>query len=278
MDSWIFLSLIYGLMCGTSDLFKKQALKSASVSQTLVIFNFVVLIILVFSGGDYTLNHSDFFFIFLKSFCVFLGWVVGYNVIKHMEISHYSIIMLSKVIFSAVLSVTLLGEVLTLKKIVGFLIISFAIAICNHSNKEKKLKTKYFLLTLFSAFLISLSLFLDKVILKTCSNFTLQFYYTILLIIFLLIYVIIKNERLSFGIIKSNFSIVNLGVVTFVADRLHFIAASHPHSSVVIMTLTRHSSLIVSVLVGSMIFKEKHLAKKLFSVLLIIVGLVVAIM
>lgn len=160
MDSWIFLSLIYGLMCGTSDLFKKQALKSASVSQTLVIFNFVILIILVFSGGDYTLNHSDFFFIFLKSFCVFLGWMVGYNVIKHMEISHYSIIMLSKVIFSAVLSVTLLGEVLTLKKNCGVFNNFVCHCYLQSLKQRKKIKNKiFFIHIVFRFFNFTIAIF-----------------------------------------------------------------------------------------------------------------------
>lgn len=274
MESWIFLSIIYGLLCGTSDLFKKQSLKKIPVTQELIIFNFVILIILIISGGNYELNFNNFYLILIKSFCVFLGWLTGFNAISKIDISNYSIIMLSKVIFTSTLSVIFLSEQITLNKTIGFIIISFGIVIANINKSSKKLKLKYLMLTLFSSLLISVSLFLDKVILTKVSNFNLQFYYTITLLIFLLIYLILKGERLNFGYAKSNYSVINLGIITYIADFIHFLAASNPHSSVVVMTLTRHSSLIVTVFIGTFVFKEKNLFQKFVAVLTIIIGLV----
>ena len=138
-------------------------------------------------------------------------------------------------------------------------------------------KLKYIFLTLISSFLISTSLFLDKVILKSTSNFSLQFYYTLTLIIFLLIYLIIKSEALNFSYAKKSYSVINLGIITFIADYIHFVAASHPNSSVVVMTLTRHSSLIITVFLGSLIYKEKNLLLKFIAVLIIIAGLVLTV-
>ena len=203
MESWIILSIIYGLLCGTSDLFKKQALKKVPLTQTIIIFNFVILIILIISGGNYALSFNSYYLIMLKSFCVFLGWLTGFYVIKKIDISVYSIIMLSKVIFTGVLSVIFLSEQINFNKILGFIIISFAIVLVNVNKTQKNVKLKYIFLTLLSSFLISTSLFLDKVILKNTSNFSLQFYYTLTLIIFLLIYLIIKSEALNFSYAKK---------------------------------------------------------------------------
>ena len=253
MESWIILSIIYGLLCGTSDLFKKQALKKVPLTQTIIIFNFVILIILIITGGNYALSFNSYYLIMLKSFCVFLGWLTGFYVIKKIDISVYSIIMLSKVIFTGVLSVIFLNEQINFNKILGFIIISFAIVLVNVNKTKKVIKLKYIFLTLISSFLISTSLFLDKVILKSTSNFSLQFYYTLTLIIFLLIYLIIKSEALNFSYAKKSYSVINLGIITFIADYIHFVAASHPNSSVVVMTLTRHSSLIIAGLVLTVI-------------------------
>jgi len=277
MESWIILSIIYGLLCGTSDLFKKQALKKVPLTQTIIIFNFVILIILIITGGNYALSFNSYYLIMLKSFCVFLGWLTGFYVIKKIDISVYSIIMLSKVIFTGVLSVIFLNEQINFNKILGFIIISFAIVLVNVNKTEKNVKLKYIFLTLLSSFLISTSLFLDKVILKSISNFSLQFYYTLTLIIFLLIYLIIKSEALNFSYAKKSYSVINLGIITFIADYIHFVAASHQNSSVVVMTLTRHSSLIITVFLGSLIYKEKNLLLKFIAVLIIIAGLVLTV-
>ncbi len=277
MESWIILSIIYGLLCGTSDLFKKQALKKVPLTQTIIIFNFVILIILIISGGNYALSFNSYYLIMLKSFCVFLGWLTGFYVIKKIDISVYSIIMLSKVIFTGVLSVIFLSEQINFNKILGFIIISFAIVLVNVNKTQKNVKLKYIFLTLLSSFLISTSLFLDKVILKSTSNFSLQFYYTLTLIIFLLIYLIIKSEALNFSYAKKSYSVINLGIITFIADYIHFVAASHQNSSVVVMTLTRHSSLIITVFLGSLIYKEKNLLLKFIAVLIIIAGLVLTV-
>ena len=277
MESWIILSIIYGLLCGTSDLFKKQALKKVPLTQTIIIFNFVILIILIITGGNYALSFNSYYLIMLKSFCVFLGWLTGFYVIKKIDISVYSIIMLSKVIFTGVLSVIFLNEQINFNKILGFIIISFAIVLVNVNKTEKNVKLKYIFLTLLSSFLISTSLFLDKVILKNTSNFSLQFYYTLTLIIFLLIYLIIKSEALNFSYAKKSYSVINLGIITFIADYIHFVAASHQNSSVVVMTLTRHSSLIITVFLGSLIYKEKNLLLKFVAVLIIIAGLVLTV-
>ena len=266
MESWIILSIIYGLLCGTSDLFKKQALKKVPLTQTIIIFNFVILIILIITGGNYALSFNSYYLIMLKSFCVFLGWLTGFYVIKKIDISVYSIIMLSKVIFTGVLSVIFLNEQINFNKI-----------LVNVNKTKKVIKLKYIFLTLISSFLISTSLFLDKVILKSTSNFSLQFYYTLTLIIFLLIYLIIKSEALNFSYAKKSYSVINLGIITFIADYIHFVAASHPNSSVVVMTLTRHSSLIITVFLGSLIYKEKNLLLKFVAVLIIITGLVLTV-
>lgn len=277
MESWIFLSIIYGLLCGVSDLFKKQSLKKVPVTQNLIIFNFVILVILIIGGGNYSLSFKNFLLIMLKSFCVFLGWLTGFRAIKKIDISNYSIIMLSKVIFTSMLSVIMLNEKITLNKVLGFVVISFGIIISNLGKSNKKIKFKYVLLTLLSSALISTSLFLDKIILKQVSNFSLQFYYTLVLLIFLLVFIIFKGERLNFGYAKTSLSVINLGIITYIADFIHFVAASNPNSSVVVMTLTRHSSLIVTVFLGSIIFNEKHYFQKFISVLIIIAGLVLTV-
>ena len=277
MESWIILSIIYGLLCGTRKKKKKQALKKVPLTQTIIIFNFVILIILIITGGNYALSFNSYYLIMLKSFCVFLGWLTGFYVIKKIDISVYSIIMLSKVIFTGVLSVIFLNEQINFNKILGFIIISFAIVLVNVNKTKKVIKLKYIFLTLISSFLISTSLFLDKVILKSTSNFSLQFYYTLTLIIFLLIYLIIKSEALNFSYAKKSYSVINLGIITFIADYIHFVAASHPNSSVVVMTLTRHSSLIITVFLGSLIYKEKNLLLKFIAVLIIIAGLVLTV-
>ncbi len=273
MESWIFLSLIYGLLCGSADLLKKQTLKSTSVFNTLAFFNLIILVLLIIMGGDLSISIDNYWLIFAKSLCVFLGWVTGFWAIKNTPISIYSILMLSKVIFAGLLSIAILNEELTTNKIIGFCVIAIGVIICNLGKKVNKIKLKYILITLLSSMLISVSLFLDKLILIDVNHYTLQTYYTISLLIFIFIFALIFKQSITLNSIKNNYCLYSLAIVNFLADWCHFAAAENPHSSVIIMTLTRHSSIIVSVIIGTIIFKEKHLLKKIISLIFIVFGL-----
>ena len=282
MDSWIILSLTYGLLCGTSDIVKKEALKQNNVSNVLLLFNLICLVLIVPTVTTFYLSIKNFMLILLKSFCVFLGWLLGFKSITLVPISLYGILMLSKILFSTLLGAIFLNESLSGLKILGMIIIIAGITLSNlnfktSKSKNQKVKIKHVLLTLSASLIISISVFLDKVILTEIQTQTLQFYYVILIVIFYLMFMLKTKTKVEFCAIKTNIFIPTLSAISFLADKCHFVAASNPNASVILMTLLRQSSLIVSVFVGGLIYKEKHLILKLFSCIIVIIGLILTI-
>lgn len=282
MDSWIILSLTYGLLCGTSDIVKKEALKQNNVSNVLVLFNLICLVLIVPTVTTFYLSIKNFMLILLKSFCVFLGWLLGFKSITLVPISLYGILMLSKILFSTLLGAIFLNESLSGLKILGMIIIILGITLSNLNFKTRKInnqkvKIRHVLLTLSASLIISISVFLDKVILTEVPTQTLQFYYVILIVIFYLMFMLKTKTKVEFCAIKTNIFIPTLSAISFLADKCHFVAASNLNASVILMTLLRQSSLIVSVFVGGLIYKEKHLILKLFSCIIVIIGLILTI-
>ena len=68
--------------------------------------------------------------------------------------------------------------------------------------------------------------------------------------------------------------IQNVFLLVF-GDRLLFIANSSPKSKVTVMTLLLQSSVIVTVVLGKVIYKEKHFLYKLLCASVIIGGIVI---
>ena len=63
-----------------------------------------------------------------------------------------------------------------------------------------------------------------------------------------------------------------------VGDRLLFEANASPSSEVTVMTIIKQSSVIVTVLLGWLIYKEKNIAYKLFCCLIVLAGISTAIL
>ena len=59
-----------------------------------------------------------------------------------------------------------------------------------------------------------------------------------------------------------------------VADKAMFIAYSIPNSQVVTLTVLQQVSVIVSILLGKILYKEKHIAYRIFCAILIASGIV----
>ena len=62
-----------------------------------------------------------------------------------------------------------------------------------------------------------------------------------------------------------------------IGDRLLFEANANPDSQVTLMTLIKQSSVIVTVLTGWLVFKEKNILYKLMCTLIVLTGIFIAV-
>ena len=61
-------------------------------------------------------------------------------------------------------------------------------------------------------------------------------------------------------------------------DKALFIANGYPESQVTIMTMIKQSSVIIAILSGKFIFREKNILQKMICAAIIIIGILIGIM
>ena len=189
---------------------------------------------------------------------------------------------MSRVIFSTLMGVIFLHETLTIKGIFSLLLIVSGLYIANrktNANKEGYRIRQIWLLFL-ACFLNGVSGTLDKYIMSsgTITSSALQFWFMLILSLMYLAYILIKKEKLELKKALTNPWIYALSFSLVLGDRLLFIANSDPASKVTIMTLIKQCSAIVTIVLGKIIYHEKHITKKLLCALIILIGIALAIL
>ena len=69
-----------------------------------------------------------------------------------------------------------------------------------------------------------------------------------------------------------------MSLLFIVADRALFIANESPNSTTVVMTVIKQSSILVTVLLGKLIFKEQNIIKRLLCASLVALGIVISVL
>ncbi len=295
---WIFLILLYGIFKGFREALKKKAMQTRSVSEVLFFYTlFAFLLVIPFSRGIFDLSWRAHLVIFLKSFAIFIAWICALNSIKRLPLSIYCVADMGRMLFSILFGVVFLSEALGILDGIGILLVLVGITLVNvHSKKgqelEEKPKRRVLLLVLASCVLNACSGTLDKWLLSTqgapkwflgdeiVTPSQMQFWYMLYLTALYGIYLVvgsaIKKERIY---IKRNITspvIWGLSLLFIIADRALFIANEDPNSTILVMTLLKQSSVVVSIILGKILYKEKHIGYRLVCASLIICGIVIS--
>lgn len=277
---WILFVLIYSLMKGTRDGMKKAALKKSSSNEILFFYTLIGLIlVLPFSKSAFTLAPIYIFYAFLKSAVVCTAWIFSFIALKKMSVSLYGIMDLSRMIFSTILGVFVLGESFTLPKAVGMLLVITGLLLV---NLKKNTESKGMTLTVLAAallccFLNAVSGTMDKVLMGHMESSQLQFWFMFFMTAIYGVVLIIRKEKISLKSIKTNYWVPIMSLSLIVGDRLLFEANANPASQITLMTVIKQSSVIITVLTGWLVFKEKHILYKLMCTAIILIGIFIAV-
>ncbi len=292
---WMLLTLFYGLVKGAREIFKKKALEKNSVIEVLLVYTFLSLLMVLpqapAAGG---LEPGQFLWIVLKSFVIFVAWIAGFKAIKQLPISMYGILDLSRVIFATLLGISVLGEAVTVNKMIGLVLVSAGLLFLKFNPfakcKESAVKTSevpvsvprqktglFVFLAFLSCILNAVSGLLDKILMGTMTSSQLQFWYTLFLVIFYALYALVTRTRISPALLK-NVWIWLLAAGLIVMDKALFIANGMPESQVTVMTLIKQSSVIVAILAGKFVFKEKNIVHKAICAAIVVAGIIVGVM
>lgn len=312
--SWILYTLIYGVLKGARDIVKKESLKISPAVEVLffyTLFSFILCIPMSQGIADIDMKYMPF--IVLKSFVIFIAWILSFHAIKNLPISIYGILDLSRVINATLIGFFILHETITRNQIIGMVLVAAGLLLLKRGKQKENVKVFMVVIALISCVLNSVSGFLDKVLTKFVTPSQLQFYYMMYLTLFYLIYFIAagiiesRKERtvagnagadsvdLSHGEgsevkkagvlggsmnIKravTNYWIWIIAILFVIADKSLFIANANPASKISVMTLIKQAGVIVVILAGKFIYKEKNIGHKFICAGIIIAGIVIAV-
>lgn len=278
MNNWIFLMVIHAFLASFFETSKKKAVEKNTVYEVLAGFSLIAfLMIAIITKDAFKINYEYLPVIFIKSSILVVAWILSIKALEKVQISLYSMIKISRIIFSVILSYIILGERITFIAFIGMLIIIGGLVLVNKTTyKEDNKKNSFipiiFLLICF--FLNSISAIIDKKILVYVTPTQLQFWFTFFLTIYYWGILAIKKDKLSFKQVKKNYWIPLIAICLVVGDRVLFTANANPNSKVIVITMINQLSVIISILLGKILFKEKDIIKKLLYSLLIILGVV----
>ena len=290
---WVGLILVYGIFKGLREALKKKAMGTNSVIEVLVFYTlFAFLMIIPFSHNVFAISYRYHIAILIKSSIIFVAWLCALNSIKRLPLSVYSVMDMARVIFSILLGVLLLGESVGILQGVGMVLVIAGITLVNLKSKQtptERPNKLVIVLVLISCLLNSVSGIMDKWLLSTqggrwflgdeiITSSQLQFWYMLYLTIFYIAYALIKREKINVKKCITCPWIWILSLLFVVADRALFVANSSPDSTVVVMTLIKQSSVLVTIAMGKIMYKEQHILYRILCAALIIAGIVLSVL
>ena len=289
---WVFLILIYGIFKGLREALKKKAMETNSVIEVLFFYTlFAFLMTLPMSRDILSVGLKYHLVLIVKSGIIFVAWLCALNSIKRLPLSIYSVIDMGRIVSAILLGVLFLGESLGVFQILGISLVIVGITLVNLKTKQgvdEKASKKVILLVAISGLLNSVSSVMDKWLLskepnrfflgdETIETPQLQFWYMLYLVLFYLGYIVVKREKVNVVKCVKCPWIWILSLLFVVADRCLFVANSDPNSTVVVMTLLKQSSVLVTIGMGWLLYKEKNILWRIVCAILVIGGIMLSI-
>ncbi len=279
---WIALVTLYGILKGFRDIIKKKAMEKSSAMEVLFFYT-LLSFIFVTPEVKNALSIEDFHnigFIVIKSVIIFIAWICSFKAIKKLPIGFYGIMDMSRVIFATLLGMFILNETLTMHKGVGMALVLVGLLFVNFGKKgsSEKIQPAYITLVLISCLCNAVSEMLDKMLMQRMSSGQLQFWYMFFLLILYLGYMLITRQKIKWKTLFKNYWIIILSVLFVIGDKALFVACSSKDSTVVAMTLIKQCSVMVTILGGRLVFKEKRTLYKMACAAVIIAGIVFAVL
>ena len=282
---WIAQAALYGVLKGGRDVMKKLALKKSSIIEVLFFYTLLSLVLLlpdtkeaigIFNGSGIYLP-----FIFIKSAIIYIAWTCSFKAIEKLPIGFYGLMDMSRVVITSLLSIILFGEAITLGKAIGMILVIDGLVMLNVSKNSfggENVKLRYIILTLASCFSNSCSEIFDKWFMRPETGITpaqLQFWYMLFLTVLYLLHIIIKRIKIDWRMIYKNYWLILLAVMFVIGDRALFNA--NRVGDVIPLTLLKQGAVIITILGGKFVFKERNTVFKLLCAVVVICGIIVGI-
>lgn len=287
---WVLYICVYAILTGFFTIFRKQAVKDSNVFFVLSISSIIGFLLVSWKATEaIAISWEYILLIMFKALIISISWALELIAIRDYYISILQPISAIKVIFGFVASVIIFSEPVLWWQLVGVLIVVLGIAFLKKDEKEnlflkrldvnKKKERKVIIFFVISCILSEISAIIDKYTLQTITSNQLQWWFMLFCAIFITLFFFgmccYKKKML---VKKSDWKNVFMYAFPFILifmDSLLFKGLMDPSSKASLVSIIKQLSLVVSVVVGGLLFKEKNLKNRLYYLGFILCGIVI---
>jgi drug/metabolite transporter (DMT)-like permease len=218
-------------------------------------------------------------FIAIKSAIMASSWVLAYQALKHLPITIVTPIRSAGPFFTFIGAILIYQEKPNFLQWIGFFLIIFSVLLYSRIGKKEGInfkRNKWIFAIIGATFLGASSGLYDKFLIQNLelSPQTLQFWFCFYTVLILLVILSItwfpfKEKRKAF---TFRWTIIAVGVLLVAADYFYFKALQDPDALIMLLSAIKRSQIIISVVIGGLIFKEQNKRKKLVPLVGIMIG------
>jgi transporter family protein len=289
---WIILGLISSFFLGVYDVSKKWSLNENAVIPVLFFATLTgMLIFAPFLVVSYLAPGSSveqFWYIpsqtptahlhfFLKAIIVGTSWILAYFALKNLPITIVTPIRASSPIWTLIGAVIIFDEQFTTTQWTGiFITIGFYYLFALIGRKEGIHFTKnpWIYLIILATIIGAGSSLYDKYLIARYDRLAVQAWFSVYLVVYYLPIILFLwyPKRHTTTPFRWRYSILLIAIFLILADFAYFYALSYTDSLVAIIAALRRSSVVVSFILGALIFKDQNLRAKWWVLLGILLG------
>jgi len=291
---WMYLGLLAALFIGLHNLCKKHAVQNNAVLPVLLgtITSGFLVLLPFFIGAIYFPEYTKkigFYiapipwethgFIFIKSMIMTASWILAYQALKHLPITIVTPIRSAGPFFTFIGAIFIYNEQPNSLQWVGFFLIIFSVLLYSKIGKKEGIhfkRNKWIFAIIGATFLGASSGLYDKFLIQNLAlnPQTLQFWFCVYTLLILLVILSItwfpyKEKRTAF---KWRWTIIAVGVLLQVADYFYYKALQDPDALIMLLSAIKRSQILIAVVIGGLLFKEKNKRKKMIPLLGILLG------
>ena len=287
--NWLLLAFLSATLLGFYDVFKKKALQGNAVLPVLFLNTlFCSLIFLPVAlrpevpFGGWEVQR----YIVLKSIIVLSSWICGYFGMKHLPLTMVGPINATRPVMVLLGALLIFGERLNLYQWVGVLLAILSFYMLSRSGKKEGIDFKHnrwIALTVMAALLGAVSGLYDKYLMAPheaggvgLNRMTVQSYFNfyqcaIMGAMVVLLWYPLRRRSTP---LHWDWSIPLIGIFLSAADFVYFYALSLDGALISVVSMVRRSSVVVSFLIGAIVFHEKNLRSKVVDLMLVLLGMI----
>ncbi len=278
---WVWLAVASSALLGFYDVGKKYCLRRNGVLYVLLgITLFSVLFLLPFFQLGTGREHLILVF---KALLVTVSWVTGLLGIKYLPLTTASTLKASRPMLVVVLSLLVFDERLSLLQWAGVVLVFFAIFMLGRTSRKEGISFTgnkgviYMLLAIFSG---AASALWDKYIIADMAPLFIQSWTNVYIAAFLLLLIAGRSllGREKPEPFRFDWMLPLTAVVITASDALYFYSLSGEGALLSVITLVRRTSVVVTFVLGALLFKEHRIRDKAVVLAVLLAGLVLLVL